>query len=95
MDSRSPFAFCGVSLARSSKANRGKSYFWAANWTEPGVGFCRRRFSIMEYGYRGAFLNAAHERIRAVGVQPNLNPPEPAEPPEDVVAWMLERGINF
>lgn len=49
----------------------------------------------MEYGYRGAFLNAAHERIRAVGIQPNLNPHEPPEPPEDVVAWMLERGINF
>lgn len=53
----------------------------------------RRRTSIMEYGYAGAFLNAAHERIRAVGVQPSLNLNAPPEPPEEVAKWMVDSGI--
>lgn len=94
-DSRSQFAFCGVSLPRNSKFSRAPCYYWVANWSETDAGLCRRRFSILEYGYAGAFLNAAYERIRAVGVQPNLNPHEPPEPPEEVAAWMRVRGIDL
>ncbi len=97
-DARSQFEFCGVSLARHtriSKNSRSVSYKWVANWSEADAGPQRRGFSIMEYGYAGAFLNAAYERIRAVGIQPNLNPHEPPEPPEEVAAWMRVRGIDL
>lgn len=92
--SRNQFGLCGVTIDRSSPARRGLSYYWSAHWSEGESGQVRRRFSIMDYGYSGAFLNAAYERIRAVGGQPGLDPHNPPEPPEIVAKWMADRGIK-
>lgn len=95
-DSRSPFDFCGVSLQRTlTKAGSTKSYQWVASWTEVDGAPQKRRFPIAVYGYEGAFLNAAYERIRAVGAQPGLNPHIPPGPPDDLAQWMSERGIRY
>lgn len=92
-DSRSQFEFCGLRIECGNPSRRTPAYYWTANWSEDGAGQIRRRFSIRDYGYAGAFLNAAYERIRAVGVQPGLDPKVPPPPPEDVLEWMHSQGI--
>jgi len=87
-DSRSPYDFCGVALdIQRNKDGTVKSCSWVARYSYNKV-----RFNIRLYGYKQAFLNAAYERIRCVGVQPNLDPHSPPEPPEDVAMWL--RSIN-
>lgn len=92
-DPRNRFDFCGLTIERRNRSRGGPIYYWTATWSEEDWKQVRRRFSIVDYGYDLAFLNAAYERIRAVGVQPNLNPRKPPEPPEEVLAWMQSHGI--
>lgn len=83
-DSRSPFEFCGVGLdIQRRKDGQIKTCSWVARY-----GYNKVSFNIRLYGYQQAFLNAAYERIRGVGVQPNLDPHSPPEPPEDVAIWL-------
>ena len=87
-DPRSPYYFCGVGLDIQRRHDgQIKSCAWVARY-----GHTKITFNIRLYGYQQAFLNAAYERIRGVGVQPNLDPHSPPEPPEDVAMWL--RSIN-
>lgn len=88
-DSRSPFEFCGVSLKRNfTKSGAVRDFMWAASWTKDGGRPKVKKYSIRKYGYNQAFFLAASDRIRAVGVQPNLDPNNPPEPPEAVAVWL-------
>lgn len=92
---RNPFGFVGVYLRKeASRSGAISSVSWVANWTEAGLRQVRMPYPINVYGYRGAFLNAAWERIRAVGEQPCLDPNSPPEPPDWVAAWMSRQGIS-
>ena len=84
-DCRNLSGHVGVTLACETRPGRPMSWAWTATWFENGRQH-RRRFSVLRYGYEGAFRLARLEREHRCGPMGQV---EPAPPPPELVEWLL------
>lgn len=87
------FGVPGVSLGRIiDDHGNPRSVSWLARWTREGI-HCSKGFSILKYGYEGAWSKALALRLEMTK-QPPLERRAP-EPEPWLKDWMLLRGLDY